>query len=764
MKDASTQLAVLLFTDVVGSVELKTRAGARSYERLLKRHDALFTDVLRQAPSAEILNDMGDGFLTRFATPADAVLAALRFQRLLKIEAWEGHVIQVRAGLDIGQISLLKEGERTRIVGLPADTAARLMGLAQPGQILLTRTVFENARQYLRSFDDEPDRAAEIRWVAYGYYAFKGLQDPLEVFEVGLPGVNPLSAPPDSDKAVRVSTAGGDPDWRPAGEQEVPGRRGWILKRKLGEGGFGEVWLARHKRTSDERVFKFCFDDQKLDSLRREAALFRLIRDKLGSRSDISRLHELEIDHPPFFLECEYSEQGSLLDWVKQQGGLERIAMPQRVDLVARVARAAHAAHSVGILHKDIKPANILIYCTEDGQPRPKLGDFGIGEVTERAAQTGVHTVGWATTIGSSSGARYSGTQMYTPPEVQAGERFTVRGDVYALGVLLYQLAAGDLQRPMGQGWERYISDKRLAGIIADCIDLDPQQRIPSAETLAEKLELFVGSGVPGTRPAAGGNGARAAAAPTSREAPTPRAGQTPSGSRGGKTAIAIGATVVIAALGVAMILYSRSTPPDHPPRPEANQAPLAVGPAQPADPPTVRPQPASTAPTATQVAQREPGPNAAPAGAAATQAAAREPNAARPDAPADPRATIAAACDAADALLARKEFAAARERYGEALAAAQDTGVAEHERLLLRIQVGQAICRFRIEGKPAGQESADLLRYSYARLKRELGDVEIVRQSQGAIIDALLVLGAIDEAGRWNDQPDIEAKRFDRP
>src|SRR3954452_6540631 len=70
----------LMFTDVVGSVELKTRLGTAAYARLLARHDELFHQAVATIPAARILQDRGDGFFAEFPTAADAVRAALSFQ------------------------------------------------------------------------------------------------------------------------------------------------------------------------------------------------------------------------------------------------------------------------------------------------------------------------------------------------------------------------------------------------------------------------------------------------------------------------------------------------------------------------------------------------------------------------------------------------------------------------------------------------------------------------------------------------------------
>jgi len=488
----SSELMVLMFTDVAGSVELKTRFGAHTYAALIGRHDTLFRQAIASAAGAEILHDMGDGFLARFATAGDAVRAAVQFQRALAQEPWLAAPIRVRIGLHVGQVTLLRDGPDgpPKVIGLATDIAARLMGLALPGQTLLTRGAFDDARQYLR---DEPGdtrgHVGSLRWMAHGRYLFKGQDEPLEVYEVGLEGVGPLKAPPDGDKARRcvavdeLEMLG----WRPARGLEIPRRAGWVLERKLGEGGFGEVWLGRHDQTADTRVFKFCFDPQRLRSLKRELTLFRLIRSLLGERRDIARLYEVQLEQPPYFLESEYSEHGSLVDWARGQGGL---ALATRLDLVARTAEAVAAAHSVGILHKDIKPSNILIYYSEDGQPRPRLTDFGIGALLDRARleERSIPALGFTETIDERHTSTKTGTQMYVPPESLVGKPFTIQGDVYSLGVLLFQMVAGDLELPLAPGWQRHIPDELLREDIAACVDGEPARRLPTADALADRL------------------------------------------------------------------------------------------------------------------------------------------------------------------------------------------------------------------------------------------------------------------------------------
>ena len=495
----ASRVMVLMFTDAVSSVDMKRRIGDAAYARLINQHDALFKQVVAATPGAEILKDVGDGFFCRFVAPSDAINAALRFQYLLNHGDWQPEPLKVRIGLHLGEVTEIdKEGDGQRkVVGLPADITARIMGLAQGGQILLTRAAFDSARQNIRrhpSIPGEVTAPPEIRWMAYGRYAIKGLEEPMEVFEVGAEGIAPFTAPPDNDKAKRAYSLEEEETlgWRPAAGLEIPRRPGWIIDRKLGEGGFGEVWLGRHHKTFDQRVFKFCFDAERLQSFKRELTLFRLIRHALGERKDIAKLHEVQLESAPYFLESEFSEQGDLCEWAKEQGGINKIPMDVRVDMIARVATAAAAAHSVGILHKDIKPTNILIRKDEQGAARPVLADFGIGVVTDTSRLSDLRMTtgsGFTETVGNADAeASRTGTRMYSPPEILANKPFTVQGDVYALGVLLYQVVAGDLEKPLAAGWERDVEDELVRADIAACVEGDPRRRLSSAGELAKRL------------------------------------------------------------------------------------------------------------------------------------------------------------------------------------------------------------------------------------------------------------------------------------
>jgi class 3 adenylate cyclase/serine/threonine protein kinase len=491
------QHIVLLLTDLVGSAALKTRFGTASYANLISRHDELFRTIMSSIAGSEIVKDTGDGFLARFTTTRDAVNAALRFQCAIHTEAWEPQPLQVRIGVHVGDVLHLDQDidGRPKLVGLTADITARVTELALPGQILMTRSAFDDARQYVHEHplvDAGVSERPRLKWMAHGAYLLKGVDEPVEVFEVGAAGLAPLKVPPSGGKAQRIVLADEEETlgWRPAAGLDVPQRENWRLRRKLGEGGFGEVWLAQNRQTHVERVFKFCFDAERVRSLKREVTLFRLLRDALGNRDDIATLYEIQLEHAPYCLESEFTELGSMSDWAERQGGLEAVPLATRLDLVARTADAVAAAHSIGILHKDIKPSNVLVYQAADGSPRPRLADFGIGALTDQAQleRRNITATGFTETLVTDMQSSLTGTRMYAPPELLAGKPFTIQGDVYALGVLLYQMLVGDLTRPVATGWERDVSDPLLREDVAACVDGEPARRLSGATELAERL------------------------------------------------------------------------------------------------------------------------------------------------------------------------------------------------------------------------------------------------------------------------------------
>jgi CHASE2 domain-containing sensor protein/class 3 adenylate cyclase len=246
-----------LFTDMVDSVAMERRLGTEAYSRLLMRHHQLFRDALARVDGGKIHLDTGDGFFAEFTTAAGAVNAALLFQMLIRENKWESEAPKVRVGLHLGQFAEIRPDPMSpgKIIGIPVSMASRVMGLAQGGQILMTRQVYDDARQFIREHPRGSSGRAppELRWEPHGAYFFKGSDQATEIFEVGAAGFAPLTAPPQTDKARSAASAdraeGGGPARRPL----VGGLLAALLGLALWSLPFGEPWV----NTSYDYLFRF---------------------------------------------------------------------------------------------------------------------------------------------------------------------------------------------------------------------------------------------------------------------------------------------------------------------------------------------------------------------------------------------------------------------------------------------------------------------------------------------------------------------------
>jgi class 3 adenylate cyclase/tetratricopeptide (TPR) repeat protein/tRNA A-37 threonylcarbamoyl transferase component Bud32 len=497
-------LATIVFTDIVGSTRLKQELGEREALSLIKAHHALIRETLNSFPGGEEIETAGDSFFLVFAKPSDAARFALLVQSRLRTFAQNGHSVQDRIGVHVGEVLLdgLGDPEQPQHPsGMHVDTCARVTSLAQGDQILLTRFAFDNARSVLRG--EEIQGVGPLSWMNHGSYLLKGVEEPVEICEVGESRLASLKAPADVEKAHRQVSPGEEPvlGWRPALDQVVPNTK-WVLERKLGEGGFGEVWLGRHEALKERRVFKFCFRADRVRSLKREVTLFRVMREKMGQHPNIVGIQEVFFDEPPFYIVMNYAEGQDLRAWCQAQGGAKQVPLATRLEIVAQVADGLQAAHEAGVIHRDIKPTNILIResATKDaeglsGEPagrrihvQARLTDFGIGQVVSEEALAGVTGAGFTQTMLSPGSSAHTGTQLYMAPELLAGQPASPGSDIYSLGMVLYQLLIEDFVRPLTIDWAKRIEDPLLREDLEKCFAGNPQERFASAGDLARNV------------------------------------------------------------------------------------------------------------------------------------------------------------------------------------------------------------------------------------------------------------------------------------
>jgi CHASE2 domain-containing sensor protein len=157
---------------------------------------------------------------------------------------------------------------------------------------------------------------------------------------------------------------------------------------------------------------------------------------------------------------------------------------------MAQTAEGLQAAHDTGIIHRDVKPGNILIARppADSGIPLVKLTDFGVGQVTAKELLDRATHAGFTQTMLSPGSSHQTGTYLYMAPELLADSPASTRSDIYSAGVVLYQMIVGDWSRPLTTDWRRDISDPVLKEDLARCFAGNPQERFSSAGELARNL------------------------------------------------------------------------------------------------------------------------------------------------------------------------------------------------------------------------------------------------------------------------------------
>ncbi len=277
------------------------------------------------------------------------------------------------------------------------------------------------------------------------------------------------------------------PQLRLRAGEAVPGRPQWKLERLLASADGSDVWLAQHEKTRKPQVFKFAHSGYRLAALKREATLARVLLELAGPHPGIIRISEWNFEEPPFFLECEYGGR-NWLEWAEDGGNLEKMPRDQRLGLLLQAVRAVAVAHAVGVMHKDLKPSNLLIEPDEAGGWRVRLTDFGCGRMLDPQQIEALGMTRLGATL-PALGETQSGTLLYMPPEVLAGHLPMPSADVYALGILMYQLLVGDLRKPLATGWEHDIDDPLLREDIAAATHGNPARRMQTALDLVARLE-----------------------------------------------------------------------------------------------------------------------------------------------------------------------------------------------------------------------------------------------------------------------------------
>ena len=256
------------------------------------------------------------------------------------------------------------------------------------------------------------------------------------------------------------------------------------LEELVGTGGMSSVFRA-YDRLLERRVAlkvlheQYTRDEEHVERFRREARAAA----QLNHPGIVTVIDRGEQDGRQFIV-FEYVEGETLKDVVEREGPLP---VREVIEAGIQIARALGFAHARGVVHRDIKPQNVLL----NGDGRAKVSDFGIARALETDGATLTGTV--------------LGTSDYMPPEQARGERVDAVGDVYSLGALLYELLTGEVlfpgdsfltvavrqinEPPPSVLGQRPETPLRLAAIVERCLAKDPAERFGSMDELVAELE-----------------------------------------------------------------------------------------------------------------------------------------------------------------------------------------------------------------------------------------------------------------------------------
>ena len=249
----------------------------------------------------------------------------------------------------------------------------------------------------------------------------------------------------------------------------------------LGRGGMGEVYRADDLKLGQPVALKFlplalAHDPRRLEGFHTEVRMAREV-----THPNVCRVHDIGEADGHVFLSMEYIDGEDLASLLRRIG---RVPPDKAVEIARQLCAGLAAAHERGVLHRDLKPGNVMI----DGRGRARITDFGLAAALQEIDRHDVR----------------SGTPAYMAPEQLAGREVTVQSDLYSLGLVLYELFTGrravesrepsDFIRPDSSGSieapSSHLSsiDPAVERAILHCLEPDPRLRPASALAVAAAL------------------------------------------------------------------------------------------------------------------------------------------------------------------------------------------------------------------------------------------------------------------------------------
>ncbi len=391
---------VVMFTDIVDFTAYSDAHGEEASLAIVTRHENLVFPIVT-SHGGTIVKTIGDAVMAYFS---DAEQAALAGQAIMKAVE-EGNAdkpdteqMHLRAAFNIGPV-MIKNND---LFGDAVNLCSRMMGVGQPDQILISRSMIDR-------LGDNPKFIC--RYV--GTADFHGKTGVVELYEL-LAKALELKQKTKS-RIVSDTAPGTAPD---AGKKEKLIGGKYFIEKLIGEGAYGKVFKARFAEDGKPVAIKI-LPEEAFVFYSREAQVLR----QLQPFPYVMEILDALVDPQGLCIVMPYIEHGSLQSYMNKMHG-EALEPGQVVSLMEELLSAIAHAHSKEVIHRDVKPQNILLRAGTDGV----LTDFGVAYAVESTGRSSTMT---------------AGTSGYIAPEVTSG-RFDNTIDIYSAGVVLYKMLGGE--------------------------------------------------------------------------------------------------------------------------------------------------------------------------------------------------------------------------------------------------------------------------------------------------------------------------------
>jgi serine/threonine protein kinase/class 3 adenylate cyclase len=438
----------VFFTDVVGSTTYFDRFGDTAGLLLLHRHDSLVTSAVEEFHGM-VVKKIGDSVMAEFPEPLLAVRAAIVIQKRLFAQnqsVADNERLRIRIGINYGPG--FRRGND--LFGDAINLAARITKRSGPGQILISDTVQEAASQ------------ADVRCNPLGRVSLEGKADTGELYEV-------IWADGAESRAAAAS------NFTVVDQSVAPDLPRYEILARIGFGSTGLLYKARDRETGDVlalKVLKAEIAEQPalIETFKNELRLARKITHK-----NVCRIYDFNRDNGVSFISMELVEGESLRRVLSRFNALTaRTGMK----IAKQICEGLQEAHAQGIVHRDLKPENLMI----DASGNVKLMDFGLARLVAEGSTAAV------------------GTPSYMAPEQAQGGVVDQRSDIYAVGLVLFEMFTGSTpfkaETPMAVALKQ-IQDQpedprsieqsipeSISKTILRCLEKDPAKRFQSIEEL----------------------------------------------------------------------------------------------------------------------------------------------------------------------------------------------------------------------------------------------------------------------------------------